>query len=82
MSSETGAQALKGVPEYINIKLFEAVEYDRKITGRGKLIQVYDPKADLSSPPHWVHENPTEDATGDVPRGYKVEVAGATVKFI
>jgi len=53
----------------------------RKITGRGKLIQIYDPKADMSSPAYWEHENPSEDGTHDVPAGYEVRVIGSTVKF-
>jgi len=81
MSDETGAQALKGEAEYINIKLFEGVDYDRKITGHGKSIQVYDPKVDMNSPPYWHHQNSSEDATGNVPKGFKVHVMAATVKF-
>ena len=54
--------------------------YTRQITGRGKLIQVYDPE-DKDSPPYWEHENPSENATHDVPAGYKIYVVDATVKF-
>jgi len=81
MSGETGGQALKGEEEYISVKLFQAVDYDRKITGRGKQIMVYDPKAAMSTPPRWEHNNPSEDATGDVPAGCNVTVIDATVKF-
>jgi len=81
MSGETGAKALNGEAEYIKTKLFDGVDKNRTITGRGKLIQIYNPKADMSSPPYWVHEDPSEDATYDVPAGYKVHVVGATVKF-
>ena len=45
------------------------------------MIQVYDPKADMSSPLYWEYENPSEDGTSDVPAGYKIRVIGATVKF-
>jgi len=38
MSDKTGARALAGKSELININIFEAVDYDRKITGKGKLI--------------------------------------------
>jgi hypothetical protein len=40
---QTGAKALAGISEYINDKLFDAVDYDRKITGSGKSIMCYDP---------------------------------------
>ena len=63
------------------MNLFEAVDYDREITAKGKLIQVYNPKADMSSPPYWEHENPSEYGTHDVPAGYEIRVIGATVKF-
>jgi len=57
------------------------VDRVRKITGKGKLIQVYDPKADMSSTPYWEYDNPSEDATSEVPAGYRVRIIGATVKF-
>jgi hypothetical protein len=57
------------------------VDRNRKITGRGKLIQVYDPKADMNSPPYWEYENLFKDDTSEVPAGYEVRVIGATVKF-
>ncbi len=50
------------------------------ITGRGKLIQVYDPE-DKDSPSYWEHENTSQNATHDVPAGYKIYVVDATVKF-
>jgi len=81
MSQETGAKALKGEEEYIDGKLFEGVDFDRKITGRGMLIQVYDPKVDMSSPPYWEYEDESKDGDQVVPAGYKVRVVGATVKF-
>lgn len=81
MSTEVGVKALKGETEYIKIKLFEAVDNDRKITGKGKLIQVYDPKADMDSPPYWEHEDQSAFGSHDVPAGYEVRVVAATVKF-
>ena len=78
---QTGAQALAGKEEYINVKLFEAVDHDRKITGRGMNIIIFDPKADMSTPPYWEHDNTSENATSLVPAGYEVRVIGATVKF-
>jgi len=81
MSLDTGAVALSGKEEAIKVCLFEAVNYDRQITGRGKSIMVYDPKAEENTAPYWEHKNTSEDKTGKVPAGFKVRVIGATVKF-
>jgi len=82
MSEETGAQALAGEEEYIKgVKLFPAVDEERKITGRGKSIIVYDPKLPMDTLPHWEHHSDTVYDTGTVPAGYKVAVIGAFVKF-
>ncbi|KAF2804454.1 uncharacterized protein BDZ99DRAFT_152914 [Mytilinidion resinicola] len=77
----TGAKALRGEKEYINSIIFDGVASPRKITGRGKLIQIYDSKADMSSLAYWEHENPSEDGTYNIPARYKVRVIGSTVKF-
>lgn len=53
----------------------------RTITGRGTLIQVYDPNADMHSSSYWEHESSSEVGSHDVPAGYEVRVLGATVKF-
>ncbi|EGC46753.1 conserved hypothetical protein [Histoplasma capsulatum var. duboisii H88] len=82
MSKEVGCEALSGVEEYIDVKLFEAVDFSRNITGRGKSIIIYDSKADMNSPSYWQHNNIAENGTSDVPAGFKVHVIGATVKFI
>jgi len=81
MSEEIGAKALRGEDEYINGKIFEGVDYSRNIAGKGKLIQVYDPNADMSSPPYWEHEDPSKNGSSEVPAKYEVRVVGATVKF-
>jgi hypothetical protein len=78
---KTGAKALKGEKEYIGGMLFEGVNYTRNITGRGKLIQIYDPTKDMSSPAYWEYEDEVNDDSHDVPAGYKVRVVGATIKF-
>lgn len=70
--------ALSGENEYINVKLFEEVDHDRKITGEGKSIMCYDPKVNMKSPPLFDEEK-VEGRT--VPAGHKVRVIGATVKF-
>jgi hypothetical protein len=77
---QTGAKALSGKSEFINFNIFEAVEYDRKITGKGKSIMCYDPEVDETSDPLWEYEN-TSITDKLVPAGYEVEVKGATVKF-
>ncbi len=77
---QTGARALAGNPEFINANIFETVDYDRKITGKGKLIRCYDPEADKTSAPLWEYEN-TSITDEPVPAGHQVEVIGATVKF-
>ncbi|KAF2199579.1 hypothetical protein GQ43DRAFT_111622 [Delitschia confertaspora ATCC 74209] len=79
--STTGAKALDGQEEYIAGMLFDGVDYNRTITGKGKLIQIYDPTKDMSSPAYWEYENTVEPQSHDVPAGYKVRVVGATIKF-
>jgi hypothetical protein len=77
---QIGAKALAGESEYININIFEAVDYDRKISGKGKSIMCYDPEADATSAPLWEYEN-TSITDEPVPAGYEVRVIGATAKF-
>ncbi|PYI03593.1 hypothetical protein BO78DRAFT_409775 [Aspergillus sclerotiicarbonarius CBS 121057] len=81
MPDEIGGMALKGEMEEIKTKLFDEVEYPRTIIGKGKLIQIYDPKADMRSPAYWEWEREDKEGKYDVPAGYKVRVVGATVKF-
>lgn len=78
---QIGAKALKGEDEYIDVNLFEAVNYDRRIHGKGMSIMIYDPKADMNTPPYWEHNDTSKSDSHDVPAGYKVRVIGATVKF-
>jgi len=78
---QTGAQALAGEEEYVGVKLFPSVSEERKVTGRGKSIIIYDPKAPMDTPPYWEHHSATQDGTGSVPAGYEVRVIGAYVKF-
>jgi hypothetical protein len=61
--------------------LFDGVEYIRNITGKGILIQIYDPAQDMSSPAYWEYEDETNYGSHDVPAGYEVRVVGATIKF-
>jgi len=80
MAEPTGAKALAGNSEYINVKLFDAVDYDRNITGSGKSIMCYDPNTEDPSSSLWSYQN-TSITDETVPAGYKVRVIGATVKF-
>jgi hypothetical protein len=79
---KTGAKALNGEPEFIEGKIFEGVNYDRKIRGKGTLIQIYDPTKDMSTPPYWEYEDENREETHDVPAGHKVRVVTATLQFI
>jgi hypothetical protein len=79
---KTGAKALNGEPEFIEGKIFEGVNYDRKIRGKGTLIQIYDPTKDMSTPPYWEYEDENREETHDVPAGHKVRVVTATIQFI
>jgi hypothetical protein len=67
---QTGAKALVGKSEYIHAKIFEAVEYDRKITGKDKSIMCYDPEADKTSAPLWEYQN-SSITDEPVPKGMK-----------
>lgn len=67
--------------EDIKTKLFDGVDHPRTIIGTGKLIQIYDPKADMGSPAYWEWESQEEEGKHIVPAGYKVRVVGATVMF-
>ena len=81
ISYKAGAKALAGDPEYIEGIIFNGVDYDRKLTARGTLIQVYDPAKDMSTPPYWEYEDQHKDETTDVTAGYKVRVTASWVKF-
>jgi len=77
-----GAKALRGEEELVQAKIFEAVDYDRQIRGKGKLIQVYDPGTDPSSLPYWEYEDESNRATGSVPAYHVVRVVKAHLAFI
>jgi len=78
MSTEIGAKALRGDPEFIEGMIFDAVDYARTITGKGTLIQVYHPQKDRN---HWEYENESKEDSSDVPAEHKVRVVSATVHF-
>ena len=79
---QTEALTLSGKPEEIKVCLFEMVNYNRQITDKGKLIMIYDSKAEENTAPYWEHESIFEEKTGKVPTGFKVHMIGAMVKFI
>lgn len=77
-----GTDAIEG--EIYNIRgaiLFRPTPYDREITGKGDSIMVYDPNADMDSPPSWENEDPSKEETGPVPAGFEIRVIGAVVVF-
>ncbi|KAI9750424.1 MAG: Serine/threonine-protein kinase [Chaenotheca gracillima] len=80
MSRNTGNIALSGEFEEIQGFIFDAVDYDRKLTGHGASIQIYDPKAE-DVKPIWEIDRTDEDETSTVPAGHVVSVIGATIKF-
>jgi hypothetical protein len=67
--------------EYIRGYIFDADDHDRTITCRGTLIMIYYPKAAKEATPYWEYEDPTQDATHDVPAGCAVKVIDAWVKL-
>lgn len=77
-----GAKALRGEEELVQAKIFEAVDHDRKIQGRGTLIQVYDPSTDPSEPPYWEYEDEQNSVTAFVPAYHVVRVVKARLAFI
>jgi len=77
-----GAKALRGEEELVQAKIFEAVNYDRNIKGKGKLIQIYDPNTDPNSLPYWEYEDESNRATGSVPAYHVVRVVKAHLAFI
>lgn len=79
---QVGAKALRGEEEFIHGKVFDAVDADRTIRCKGKLIQVYDPTQDASCPPYWEYEDENRRETGLVPKYHEVRVVKAHVAFI
>ena len=76
-----GEKALAGIEEYLPSHLFGAVEFDRSITGRGKLIMIFDPKEEDNTPPLWKHTSPTGYGTHTIPAGFKIKINDAVVKM-
>ena len=78
---QRGDVAPEGNEEYLPSYLFDAVDYDRWILGKGILIRIYDPKAAKNIPARWEHKNTTEVGKNRVPAGFKVEVIDGRVKM-
>jgi len=78
---QNGDMALSGTEEYLNLWLFDGVDYDRQISGRGDSIIVWDPSQE-NVPAHWERENITSNEDTDVPAGFVVRVINAWIKFI
>ena len=49
---QTEALTLSGKLKEIKVCLFEAVNYNRQITSKGKLIMIYDLKAEKNTAPY------------------------------
>jgi len=81
-TESVGAKALRGEEEFISGKIFPAVSFDRHVRGKGKLIQVYDPGKDSSSPAYWEYEDEHNRETGFVPKEHEVRVVKAHMWFI
>lgn len=78
---QLGDAALEGKEEYLPSHLFDPVDHDRWITGKGTLIMVFDPKAAENTSPFWEHEKTTEEGKSRVPKGFKVKVIDGSVKM-
>lgn len=77
-----GTDAIEG--ETYNIRgviLFRPTLYDREVTGKGDSIMVYDPNADMDSPPYWENDDPSKEEASLVPAGFEIRVIGAVVVF-
>lgn len=79
--AQKGDKALSGTEEYLRVWLFDAVDYERRISGRGDSIVVWDPSKENETA-HWVRDNITTDEETDVPAGFVVRVIKAWIKFI
>jgi len=77
-----GDMALRGQPEFIQGKIFGPFETACQVDGKGKLIQVYDPKTWPGSPAYWEYEDEENPGFSHVPAGCKVRVVKALVAFI
>jgi len=77
---QTKAKALARNSEYINVKLFDAVNYNQNITSSSKLIMCYDPNTKDPSSLLWLYQN-TSITDKTVLASYKVRVINATIKF-
>jgi len=75
-----GEIALGGNDEYLSAHIFDAVDYDRKITGGGTLIMIFNPKRAKNTPPYRTFENITIEGEL-VPAEFEVKVIHATVKL-
>ena len=80
-SGQNGDKALAGEEEYLEIFLFPAKDYDRRISARGESIIVWDP-SNKNDPAHWERDSITENEEADVPANCVVRVIQAWIKFI
>lgn len=78
---QVGEDALNGQEEYILGHIFDAEKDDRRISGRGTLIMVFDPSAAANVEPYWTHRNIKEDGESLVPAGFEVKVMDGRVNM-
>lgn len=78
MSAEVGSVALNGDYEYIRGHIFDAVEYDRYIIGRGTWIMIIPPPEEGETK---LHRDVETETKIHVPPKHEVKVVDALVKM-
>ncbi|EDN05676.1 predicted protein [Histoplasma mississippiense (nom. inval.)] len=77
MSTKVGQTALQGKEEYIRGHIFDSVDYERTITGRGTLIMVIDPSDAKNTK---AYRDIEQDTPFTVPANHEVKVIDGLVK--
>lgn len=72
---------MKEKEEYLPSHIFDAVNYERRISGKASLIVVFDPSATKDTPPYWVDKNTTKVDGSRVPPGHEAKVIDSRVKL-
>ncbi|KAL7649064.1 hypothetical protein ACMYSQ_012508 [Aspergillus niger] len=78
MSADVGSVALNGKEEYIRGFIFDAVEYDRYIIGRGTLIMIIPPTEGGEAK---TYRDVETELTIHVPPKHEVKVVDALVRM-
>ncbi|KAF9250320.1 hypothetical protein DTO006G1_6774 [Penicillium roqueforti] len=77
MSTNVGDAALRGEEEYIRGHIFDGVDYERHIIGKGTLIMIIPPSASEEEPK--THRNVETEIKIPVPPRHEVKVLDALV---